>query len=245
MRAKLKFVSINAAVLLGLLLITNLMFGLALDFRYDWYRLSRDNDPRVDLPNYPDKAKAKIIFQESQIMPRKYQPYVAWTRREFRGRAVTINREGDRVHRARSDQPVAIVRFFGGSTVWAATRSIHPHARSIGVPSSPMCLSMLSKMARSTFARHSGPNCCRRRRRALPGLANDCPSFPIIGSCILIVDFPFLAGRRLTSGPHLAGLFFRRAIYVFDVAIKLSASVAARRLLAPAGPLGMTGPASI
>jgi len=77
-------------------------------------------DDRIDLPNYPDKQKAREIFWGGKLTVEEYAPFVGWTRRPQQTRYVNIGPDGYRIHRdgadAAADAPS--VGFFGGSTIW-------------------------------------------------------------------------------------------------------------------------------
>ena len=118
---------INLIVLAGLLLALNLVAYLGV---MGWRsarsgRLALDHavaaDDRWRLPTYDGRAdRARLVFQEFNSLSSQYEPFLGWTRLPFQGRTTTINREGDRVHRAppHIGEPVGTVRFFGGSTMW-------------------------------------------------------------------------------------------------------------------------------
>jgi hypothetical protein len=78
------------------------------------------HDARIDLPNYPDKEKAREIFWGAKLTREVYAPFVGWTRLPQQTRYVNIGPDGYRAHRAGRDAgpDAPEVGFFGGSTVW-------------------------------------------------------------------------------------------------------------------------------
>lgn len=78
------------------------------------------HDARIDLPNYPDKEKARDIFWGAKLTVEEYAPFVGWTRLPLKTRYVNIGPDGYRIHHegrdAGPDAPE--VGFFGGSTTW-------------------------------------------------------------------------------------------------------------------------------
>ena len=78
------------------------------------------SDSRIELPNYPDKERARQIFWGAKLTVEDYAPFVGWTRLPQQTRYVNIGADGYRVHNlgrdAGADAPS--VGIFGGSTVW-------------------------------------------------------------------------------------------------------------------------------
>lgn len=111
----LYIVSINIAIFVVMLITANFLAGLVIDLRLD--RLL-EKDDRASLPNYSDKAYANTIFDEFNSLFSEYRAYVGWSKREFHGITTNINNAGDRIHKPTTQNPVGVVRFFGGSTMW-------------------------------------------------------------------------------------------------------------------------------
>ena len=75
---------------------------------------------RVWLPNYPDKDKARRMFQDYRKMEETYVPYVAWMRLPLASENVNIGPDGRRVHTRgpeNNHSRTATIGFFGGSTM--------------------------------------------------------------------------------------------------------------------------------
>lgn len=122
-----KLASVNLSVLAGLLLALNFVSFLGLatwrSFRSGRLVVNQPGwgEERWRLPTYDGQAdRARLVFQEFNSLASRYEPFLGWSRLPFQGRTTTINREGDRDHRAlpRLGEPVGTVRFFGGSTMW-------------------------------------------------------------------------------------------------------------------------------
>jgi lysophospholipase L1-like esterase len=105
-------------LVLALLAALNLLAALTLDAKKLWTSLVLPSDPRAELPNYPDKARARQILGEFQQLETRYVPFVEWRRAEYHGRATNVGADGDRVTPTTIDKPVGTVRFFGGSAMW-------------------------------------------------------------------------------------------------------------------------------
>lgn len=77
---------------------------------------------RYRLPNYANKERAKLHFQELLQLKSEYRPFVGWSLIEFFGETINIDASGDRVHEHRLPShlkgPSGVVRFFGGSSMW-------------------------------------------------------------------------------------------------------------------------------
>jgi hypothetical protein len=114
----LRLVLGNVLVLVLLVLIANVLAAGAYDYSNWWSNQKEKPDERVDLPNYVDKARAKLIFAETRKLETAYVPFLEWRRKAFRGEAVNIDENGRRIHRAPGPGDRGVVRFFGGSTTW-------------------------------------------------------------------------------------------------------------------------------
>ena len=114
----LRLVLGNVLVLVLLVLVANVIAAGAYDYSNWWSDQKEKPDERVDLPNYVDKERAKLIFAETRKLETAYVPFVEWRRRPFRGEAVNVDENGRRIHRAPGPGGRGVVRFFGGSTTW-------------------------------------------------------------------------------------------------------------------------------
>ena len=110
----------NLAVLLVIVMGLNLLAAVILDVQYVFRQAFFATDDRVDLPNYADKARAKTVFDEFRDLRTEYVPFVVWSRKPYAGQATTVDAAGDRVHAKTTDDPVGVVRFFGGSSMWGS-----------------------------------------------------------------------------------------------------------------------------
>jgi hypothetical protein len=137
-----KVIAINLAIFVGLLLGLNLIASLLIDGGALWSRFVLPSDDRVDLPNYSDKERARLILGEFHQLETRYEPFVEWRREEFRGETTTVDAAGNRVQPATTPRPAGTVRFFGGSAMWgsgveddqtipAAFNRLHPDLRVI------------------------------------------------------------------------------------------------------------------
>ena len=120
LRTAAKLIAINLGVLLVILWSVNLLASVILDVDDAFSRLFLAPDSREHLPNYTDKERAKVLLGEFHKLNTRYEPFVAWSREEFRGATTTVNADGDRVHRETTADPVGTVRFFGGSSMWGS-----------------------------------------------------------------------------------------------------------------------------
>ncbi len=109
---------INVLVFLIVALSVNLLASIYLDGRYLWKKIFVPFDEKAYVASLPDQDYAHLIYREKEQLETQYIPYVAWGRKPFSGKTITINSEGDRAHHLTTDQPVKHVRFFGGSTTW-------------------------------------------------------------------------------------------------------------------------------
>lgn len=108
----------NVLVLVLFVLFANLIAAGVYDYSNWWSDRKEKPDERVDLPNYVDKDRARLIFAETRKLETRYVPYLAWQRKPFRGEAVNVDEKGRRIHRAPGGGERGVVRFFGGSTTW-------------------------------------------------------------------------------------------------------------------------------
>lgn len=78
-------------------------------------------DARIDLPNYADKAKARVLFDGFKRTVEDYVPFVVWRRLPLATPYVNIGPDGLRLHTAGRDndrRDARTIGFFGGSTMW-------------------------------------------------------------------------------------------------------------------------------
>ena len=115
-----RLVAGNIAVLLLILMSLNFVAAVILEVQFAFRKAFFPTDERVLLPNYSDKAWAKVIRDEFRDLRTEYVPYVVWSREPYQGEATTVNDEGDRVHAETTDSPLGVVRFFGGSSTWGS-----------------------------------------------------------------------------------------------------------------------------
>ena len=101
-----------------MVLVVNLIASVILDGQYEFERVFLAHDARAELPNYSNRADAEQIFADFDALQTHYVPYVGWSRRQTELETTTVNDEGDRVHTRPKQEPVGVVRFFGGSTLW-------------------------------------------------------------------------------------------------------------------------------
>ncbi|KPK25394.1 MAG: hypothetical protein AMK69_14410 [Nitrospira bacterium SG8_3] len=113
-----KLVMLNVLVFLLVALSVNFLASLYLDGRYLWKKVFVPIDEKAFIESLPDQDCAHLIYREKEQLETQYVPYVAWAKKPFSGKTITINSEGERTHRLTTDQPMKHVRFFGGSTMW-------------------------------------------------------------------------------------------------------------------------------
>ena len=113
-----RVIMINVGVFLSVALALNLLASLYLDGRSLWKTIFVPIDEKADVESLPDQDYAYLIYREKKQLETQYVPYVAWAKKPFSGKTLTINSEGERTHRLTTDQPSKHVRFFGGSTMW-------------------------------------------------------------------------------------------------------------------------------
>jgi len=117
-RGFVKLVMINILVFLMVALFVNFLAAVYLDGRHLWKRIFVPIDEKASVESLPDQDHAYLIYREKEQLATQYIPYVAWGKKPFSGKTITINSEGDRTHHLTTDQPIKHVRFFGGSTMW-------------------------------------------------------------------------------------------------------------------------------
>lgn len=114
MRYLVKLVSINIAVFVVALMITNGLCG--------WYLNRIGEEKRHLLPNYEgNRDHAKAIFDDYHSVDHRYRPFTGWQMQPYRGETLTVNDDGMRTNMStlnKSGRKSKVVRFFGGSTVW-------------------------------------------------------------------------------------------------------------------------------
>lgn len=130
MRNAIRFVAINLAVLLGLLLGINILLIGAYQanqlWRSGWTPASL-TDHRAKLPNYQDIDWAEVHFEELRHANAEYHSFYGWRRKPLIGRTIAIDDEGVRVTPgvAPPDSPAPLVVFLGGSTMWGEGSDDH------------------------------------------------------------------------------------------------------------------------
>ena len=107
------FAAINIAVFAILLVALNWACGIYLQ------RTAKSN--RAELPNYQDNLEhARAVFADYNRIQHRYEPFVGWKTLPYEGKTTHISKAGLRTHdeskTVTSEQ--AVVRFFGGSTMW-------------------------------------------------------------------------------------------------------------------------------
>lgn len=117
-RSFAKVAVINVLVFLIVAISINLLAAIYLDGRSLWKKFFVPVNEKAYTESLPDQDYAYLIYREKKQLETQYVPYVAWARKPFSGKTITINSEGERTHRLTTDQPVKHVRFFGGSTMW-------------------------------------------------------------------------------------------------------------------------------
>src|SRR5690606_8127355 len=96
-RRILRVLAVNVLVFVALLVVAHLSASLAIDGAVLYRRFFLPSDDRVELPNYTDKEKARVVLGEFHQLETRYAPFVGWRREPFAGEAVTIDDRGDRV----------------------------------------------------------------------------------------------------------------------------------------------------
>jgi len=119
-RKAIGLVAGNLAILLVILMSLNLVAAVILDVQYMFRKAFFETDDRVSLPNYFDKERAKVVLDEFRDLRTEYVPYVIWSRKPYAGQATTVGPMGDRVHEKTTDEPIGVIRFFGGSSTWGS-----------------------------------------------------------------------------------------------------------------------------
>jgi hypothetical protein len=133
-------IAINLGIFVVLLAGLNLLASALIDAGQLYRRFVLPGDDRVDLPNYPDKERARRILGEFHQLETRYVPFVEWRREEFHGETTTVGADGNRAQPETTRDPAGTVRFFGGSAMWgsgvaddetipAAFNRLHPELR--------------------------------------------------------------------------------------------------------------------
>jgi lysophospholipase L1-like esterase len=120
-RSFARLLAVNIGVVVGLLVVTNLASGLAIAASDALAGNSGDaGDPRASLPNYSDRARAELMFQELHRLKAVYAPFEEWTLEPFAGQTTTVDVHGNRVQPNAPTLPndATVVHFFGGSTMF-------------------------------------------------------------------------------------------------------------------------------
>ena len=116
----LKLWIINVGVLLVLLWSVNFIASVYLDGKHLYKQVFVPINKKAYRPSLEDRDLAIRFYREKKQLQTRYVPYTAWSRKPFSGEAITINREGDRIHPLTTDHPINHIRFFGGSTMWGS-----------------------------------------------------------------------------------------------------------------------------
>jgi hypothetical protein len=116
----LKLAMINVVFLLMLLLALNFIASVYLDGKYLYKQVFVPINKKAYRASLKDRDAAIRFYREKKQLHTRYVPYTAWSRKPFSGEAITINREGDRIHSLTTDHPINHIRFFGGSTMWGS-----------------------------------------------------------------------------------------------------------------------------
>lgn len=107
----IKFILINLISFAVLLAIIN--WGCGLYLKKTDRKVQREN-----LPNYSsDHAYAAKVFHDYNSIQHRYEPFVGWQCKPYKGETTTVSENGLRVHPV-SGNTEKIAWFFGGSTMW-------------------------------------------------------------------------------------------------------------------------------
>jgi hypothetical protein len=109
----IKIIAVNLAVFAVLLMAVNWACG--------YYLKKANKNNRAALPNYStDYEHAKAVFADYNRVQHQYEPFVGWRTLPYKGKTTHISEAGLRTHEPpeRNRDPRAVVRFFGGSTMW-------------------------------------------------------------------------------------------------------------------------------
>lgn len=108
----IKIAAINIIVFAILLLALNWASGI--------YLKKASRSKRFELPNYQnDVDHARAVFADYNSIQHRYEPFVGWKALPFKGKTTHISPAGLRTHDGDvADNDKAVVRFFGGSTMW-------------------------------------------------------------------------------------------------------------------------------
>lgn len=119
-----KLIITNILIFIGLMFFINIMAFIAL--RLDFQKPSVKIPAKKRAINY-DLLKQenstidyKALFYDMNHMETEYVPFLIWRKKPYKGKVVTINKKGERIHDEpqRAKSSAATVRFFGGSTIW-------------------------------------------------------------------------------------------------------------------------------
>lgn len=109
----IKVAAVNIAVFAVLLMAVNWACG--------FYLKKSAKANRADLPNYEkDRDHAKAVFADYNSIQHRYEPFVGWKTRPYKGTTTNISEDGLRTHEVKNNggDRGKVVRFFGGSTMW-------------------------------------------------------------------------------------------------------------------------------
>jgi hypothetical protein len=121
MRKFLRLIAINTVLVVGVWLVLLVLTALAGDVINRVKMIRPSADDRANLPNYPDKHRARRLFADLKQTVEDYVPYVVWRRLPMQTEFVNIGEDGLRLHtvgRENNDADAATIGFFGGSTMW-------------------------------------------------------------------------------------------------------------------------------
>ncbi len=112
----MRLVSINIAVFVLLLLLANVAAGLWIDVTAN--PPTMDGEQRVATPAYTDKAGARKFFRDFYRVRAAFSSYDDMRREPLASETINIGDDGLRVTPGRPANPMRVLSFFGGSTMW-------------------------------------------------------------------------------------------------------------------------------
>ena len=117
-KSLVRVIRINLSILLVLIVSINVLSAIVLEFTTT--NKLQNLYPYRDFPSVSNKAKADRIYLEKRQLETAYEPYIGWSRKSFRGNYITINQNGDRIHKQYNNSNTTIknVAVYGGSTIW-------------------------------------------------------------------------------------------------------------------------------
>jgi hypothetical protein len=114
----IRAVGASLSSLILLLWSTNLVAGLWLDRLSRRPPLDGATDARIETPAYADKDEAKRIFRDFYRTENAFSAYDEVRLKPFTSETTNVDAAGLRVTPRASPSATAMVRFFGGSTMW-------------------------------------------------------------------------------------------------------------------------------